>query len=51
MQAFLIALWSEWREMHPDDFQRAKDKVAEKVQENIADKAVEPEPEAKLLLE
>ena len=51
LQAFLVALWSEWREMHPDEFQRAKDKVAEKVQENVADKTVEPEPEAKLLLE
>ncbi len=51
LQAFLVALWSEWREMHPDDFQHAKDKIAEKVQENVADKTVEPEPEAKLLLE
>ncbi len=51
IQAFLIAIWSEWREMHPHEFQAAKDKVAEKVDKNVADKPLDPdhEPEAKLL--
>ena len=51
LQAFIVALWSEWREMHPDDFQQAKDKLAGKIEEHVADKTLEPEPEAKLLLE
>lgn len=51
LQAFAVALWSEWREMHPDDFQQAKDNIADKVDKNLADKVLEPEPEAKLLLE
>ncbi len=57
LQAFLIALWSEWRAMHPQEFQAAKEKMAQKVEENVADKPVGPgsdsdsdsEPEAKLL--
>ncbi len=51
LQAFAVALWSEWREMHPDDFQQAKDNIADKIDKNLADKVLEPEPEAKLLLE
>ena len=51
LQAFLIAIWSEWREMHPHEFQLVKDKLAEKVEENVADKLLDPEPAAKLLSE
>ena len=51
LQAFVVALWSEWREMHPDDFQQAKDKLADKIEEHVADKTLDPEPQAKLLLE
>ncbi len=49
LQAVVIALWSEWREMHPKDFQAMKDHVADKIEENVADKPVELEPAAKLL--
>src|SRR5207244_2474581 len=49
LQAFLVAIWSEWRETHPQEFQEAKDKVAEQVEKNIADRPVhpgaDPEPE------
>ena len=51
LQAFIVALWSEWREMHPDDFQQAKDKLADKIEEHVADKTLDAEPQAKLLLE
>ena len=53
LQALLVAVWSEWRETHPQEFQAAKGKVAEHVEKNIADKPVnpevDPEPEARLL--
>lgn len=47
IQAFLVTLYSEWREMHPHEFQAAKDKVADKIDENVAGNPVDPE--AKLL--
>jgi predicted PurR-regulated permease PerM len=49
IQAFLIAIWYEWRETHRQDFQVARDKVNEQIEKNIADKPLDPEPEAKLL--
>jgi predicted PurR-regulated permease PerM len=50
IQALLVAIWSEWRETHPDEFQATKNKVATKIEENVADKPVDPtEPEARLL--
>jgi predicted PurR-regulated permease PerM len=49
LQAFLVAIWSEWREMHPQEFQAMKNKLTDKVEENVADKPVDPEPVAKLL--
>ncbi len=46
LQALLIALWTEWREMHPKDFQQAKEAAMEKVEETIAETPGEPgEPE------
>lgn len=51
LQAFLIAVWSEWREMHPGEFQKAKDKIAESVENNVVEKPVDLEPAAKLLSE
>jgi predicted PurR-regulated permease PerM len=52
LQALLVAIWSEWRETHPQEFQEARDKAAEQVEKNIADRPVhpgaDPEPEAKL---
>jgi len=53
LQAFLVAIWSEWHETHPQAFLAAKDKVAEQVEKNVAEKPLnpetDPEPEAKLL--
>jgi predicted PurR-regulated permease PerM len=49
IQAFLIAIWYEWHETHRQAFQATKDKVAEQVEQNIADTPLDPEPEAKLL--
>ncbi len=49
LQAFLIAVWSEWREMHPGEFQKAKDKIVETVENNVAEKSIDLEPAAKLL--
>ncbi len=36
VQALLIAIWVEWRETHPSQFQAAKDEVADKVEETAA---------------
>src|SRR6266568_6189570 len=53
LQALLVAIWSEWRETHPHEFQAMKDKATEQVEKNVADKPVNPEadaePEPKLL--
>lgn len=49
IQAFLIAIWYEWHETHRQAFQATKDKVADQVEKNIAEKPLDPEPEAKLL--
>src|SRR3989440_132633 len=53
LQALLVAVWSEWRETHPQEFWAAKGRVAEHVETNVAGKPVHPgadsEPEAKLL--
>jgi predicted PurR-regulated permease PerM len=37
IQALLVAIWSEWRETHPEEFQETKNKVAGKLEENVAD--------------
>ncbi len=42
IQALLVAVWSEWRETHPQEFQRAKEAAAGKLEQNVADKRVEP---------
>jgi predicted PurR-regulated permease PerM len=49
LQALLVAIWSEWRETHPQEFQRAKDAAADKLEQNVANKTVGPgqETEAK----
>jgi predicted PurR-regulated permease PerM len=51
LQAFLVTIWSEWRETHPQEFERAANKIAKTVEENVAEKPVDPEPAAKLLSE
>ncbi|TMF47539.1 MAG: AI-2E family transporter [Chloroflexi bacterium] len=49
LQALLIAVWIEWRATHPKEFQRAKDDLAETVEEVIAETPGEPEPPPKAL--
>jgi hypothetical protein len=36
---------------HPQEFERAANKIAKMVEENVAEKPVDPEPAAKLLSE
>ena len=43
LQALLIAIWSEWRAAHPEQFEEGKDKLAETIEENTPDHPVEPE--------
>ena len=49
LQALLVAIWTGWRATHPKEFQRAKDDVAEKVEDIVAEKLSDPEPTPKLL--
>ncbi len=49
LQALLIAIWLEWRETHPKEFQRTKDDQASKVEEVVAETPGEPEPPPKAL--
>ena len=48
LQALLVAIWVEWRATHPKEFQRAKDDLAEKVEEVVAETPGEPEPPPKV---
>ena len=49
IQAFLIAIWSEWREMHPKEFKMAQEATSEKA-EDLAEKlSDDPESTPKLL--
>jgi predicted PurR-regulated permease PerM len=41
LQALIVAIWVEWRSSHPDEFELAKQKVAQKVTDNAADKPLE----------
>ena len=49
LQAFLVALWSEWRAAHPDEFQQAKENLATTVANNTASTPLEPEDAPRLL--
>ncbi|MBA2283918.1 MAG: hypothetical protein H0W02_00395, partial [Ktedonobacteraceae bacterium] len=61
LQSLLVALWTEWREAHPEQFRSAKQKATETVASTISDQSVkgdrtdepdpleESEPPAKLL--
>jgi predicted PurR-regulated permease PerM len=49
LQALLVTIWVEWRETHPKEFQRAKDDLAEQVEEVIAETPSDPEPPPKVL--
>ncbi len=39
LQALLIAIWIQWRETHPDQFEQVKSDVSAKVDESLTDKA------------
>jgi predicted PurR-regulated permease PerM len=41
LQALIIAIWKEWRATHPDQFEEGKDTVADKLEENVADRPVD----------
>ena len=45
IQALLVAVWTEWRETHPQEFQRVKEAAAGKLEENISDKPSESKQE------
>jgi predicted PurR-regulated permease PerM len=49
LQALLVVIWVEWRVTHPKEFQRAKDDLAEKVEEVVAETPGNPEPPPKWL--
>jgi len=49
LQAFLVAIWVEWRTTHPKEFQHVKDDITEKIDETLGDAPPEPEPIPKLL--
>lgn len=45
LQALLIALWSEWRMAHPDEFQQAKEHTATPVANTTFSTPIDPEAE------
>lgn len=45
LQALLVAVWSEWSETHPQEFQRVKDAAIGKLEQNISDKPDESRQE------
>lgn len=49
IQAFLIAIWVEWRATHPTEFQHAKENIVDKMDDTLGDAPPEPEPIPKLL--
>ncbi len=49
LQAFLIAIWTEWRQMHPKEFQKAQEAASEKA-EHLAENMSEDQEETPKLL-
>ena len=50
IQALIIAIWTEWKETHPDQFQQQKEAVEQAIDENLAEQPQSPaEPTDKLL--
>jgi len=49
LQALLIAIWTDWRETHPKEFQRMEDDVVEKVKETVVETPNDPEPPPKMI--
>jgi predicted PurR-regulated permease PerM len=50
LQALLIAIWTQWRQAHPKEFQQAKEAAMEKAEELVAETPGEPEPLPKVPL-
>lgn len=48
IQAFLIAIWTEWRETHPREFKKAQEAASEKA-EHLAENLSDEEETPKLL--
>jgi predicted PurR-regulated permease PerM len=42
IQALIVAVWTEWKETHPDQFQQSKKQVSEAIETNTADNVLEP---------
>jgi predicted PurR-regulated permease PerM len=40
LQALVVALWTDWRQTHPEHFEQAKQQVADKVDESLTDHPV-----------
>ncbi len=49
IQALLIAVWSEWREMHPKEFKKAQEVGSEKAEKLAENMSGDPESMPKLL--
>jgi predicted PurR-regulated permease PerM len=49
LQALLIALWVEWRQTHPKEFQETKDDVIEETKETLDKTPDDLEPPSKVL--
>ena len=40
LQALIVAIWLNWRTTHPEEFEQAKQHVADKVDESLSDHPV-----------
>ncbi len=49
LQALLMAIWTQWRQAHPKEFQQAKEAAMEKAEEIVAETPGDPELLQKLL--
>jgi predicted PurR-regulated permease PerM len=49
IQAFLVAIWTDWRETHPKEFKLSQEEASEKAEELAENMPDDPGPLAKLL--
>ena len=49
LQALLIAIWTDWRETHPKEFQRKEEDAVEKEKETVVKTPDAPEPPPELI--
>lgn len=45
LQALIVAIWTNWRTTHPEEFERTKQKVADKVDQGLSGGPDQEEPE------